>query len=225
MTLLPLKTLLTHNLGLKALCLVAAFALWYNIASEPELATIVSLPVDYKNLPKDLVISSDTVNSVSVEARGPASRLREMQQTRVAAVIDFSGVTAPGERTFTLSGNELNPPPGVTLVRAIPQQLRFSFEHQQTAKVPVEVAYSGVLPRGVRISSVHLEPKELEVVGPESRVRNARRALTDPFDLSRAATDSSQDLSVYMPDSEVRFTGAPLVNVKIRLEPDREPKQ
>ena len=41
-----LKALLTHNFGLKVLALLAAFALWYNLASEPELATIVSVPVD-----------------------------------------------------------------------------------------------------------------------------------------------------------------------------------
>ena len=124
-----LKKLVTHNFGLKALALCASFGLWYNLASEPELATIVSVPVDYKNFPRDLVISSDTVDAVSVEARGPASRLREMQETRVAAVIDFAGVHAPGERTFTLTGAELRPPRGVTLLRAIPEQLRFTFEH------------------------------------------------------------------------------------------------
>ena len=70
-----LKALVTHNFGLKVRSLFAAFGLWYNLASEPELATIVSVPVDYKNFPKDLVISSDTVDTVSMEARGPASRL------------------------------------------------------------------------------------------------------------------------------------------------------
>ena len=114
-----LRTLVTHNFVLKAVALLAAFGLWYNIASEPELATIVSVPIDYKNFPKDLVISSEPVDSVSVEARGPANELRAMQQTRIAAVIDFSSVHAPGERTFTLTSAELRPPRGVTLLRAV----------------------------------------------------------------------------------------------------------
>jgi YbbR domain-containing protein len=220
-----LKKLVTHNFGLKALALCASFGLWYNLASEPELATIVSVPVDYKNFPRDLVISSDTVDAVSVEARGPASRLREMQETRVAAVIDFAGVHAPGERTFTLTGAELRPPRGVTLLRAIPEQLRFTFEHEVTGKLPVEVEFSGTLPRGWTLGRTSVEPPQLEVTGPESRVRSARRALTDPFDLSRVKGDTSpelvQELSTYIPDAELRFASTPRVTVKIHLERNR----
>lgn len=217
MTAASLKTLITHNFGLKALALFAAYVLWFNIASEPELATIVSVPVDYKNFPRDLVISSNIVDSVSVEARGPASRLREMQQTRVAAVIDFASVHAPGDRTFTLTGAELQPPRGVTLVRAIPEQLRFRFERQTSGKLPVEVAYSGVLPRGMAIGKVTVDPPELIVTGPESRVLAARKAVTDPFDLSRVTGDSVQELSAYIADPELRFASVPRVTVKVRV--------
>jgi len=219
-----LKALLTHNLGLKVLALLAAFALWYNLASEPELATIVSVPVDYKNFPKDLVISSNIVDSVSVEARGPASRLREMQETRVAAVIDFASVHAPGERTFTLTGAELRPPRGVTLVRAIPEQLRYRFERQITGNIRVEVAFSGVLPRGMTLAGTTVEPPELVVTGPESHVVGARKVLTDPFDLSRVGDGSSgltQELSTYISDSELRFVSVPRVKVKAKVEKNR----
>jgi YbbR domain-containing protein len=218
MNLAPLKKLVTHNFGLKALALAAACGLWFSIASEPELATIVSVPVDYRNFPKDLVISSKIVDSISVEARGPASRLREMQLTRVAAVIDFATVRAPGERTFTLTGTELRPPRGVTLVRAIPEQLRFRFEYQKSGKLLVDVAFSGTPPHGMAVAKVTVEPAELVVTGPASRVADARRVLTDPFDLSRAATDPEQELSAYIDDAELRFVSVPRVKVKVRLE-------
>jgi YbbR domain-containing protein len=216
-----LKVLVTHNFGLKALALFAAVGLWFNIASEPELATIVSVPVDYKNFPRDLVISSSIVDSISVEARGPSSRLREMQEAHVAAIIDFASVLAPGERTFTITDAELRTPRGVTLVRVIPQQLRFRFERQINAKLPVEVAYSGVLPRGMTIGRVTVGPPELEITGPESRVIAARKAMTDPFDLSRVTSDASEqvrELSTYVGDPEIRFVSVPRVTVKIRLE-------
>ena len=218
MTAVSLKTLVTHNFGLKVLSLFAAFGLWFNIASEPELATIVSVPVDYKNFPKDLVISSSIVDSVSVEARGPASRLREMQQTRVAAVIDFASVTAPGERTFTLTGAELRPPRGVTLVRATPEQLRFTFEHQRILKLPVDVAFSGTLPRGFALGPVTIDPPALVVTGPESKVVAARKVLTDPFNLSHVTSTSEQELSTYVLDPELRFVSAPHVKVKVSIE-------
>jgi YbbR domain-containing protein len=218
MTASTLKALVTHNFGLKVLALFAAFGLWFNLASQPEQATIVSVPVDYTNYPSDLVISSKTVDSISVEARGPASRLREMQESHVAAIIDFSSVHAAGQRTFTLTAAEVRPPRGVTLVRVIPQQLRFDFERQVSAKLPVEVTYSGVLPRGLKIRDVTVNPHSLSIIGPESHVAEARTAVTDPFDLSRVTGDSEQELSAYIGDSEIRFTDVPRATVKIRLE-------
>ena len=216
-----LKSLVTHNFGLKALALFAACGLWFNIASEPELATIVSVPVDYRNFPKDLVISSPTVNSISIEARGPASRLREMQASPAGAVIDFSSVHNPGERTFTITSEQIRPPRGVSVVRTIPEQLRFRFEHATTRKLPVEISYSGALPHGVSLGKVSVEPSALEITGPESRVIEARRIQTDPFDLSRVTQDSNQELSVYLSDPELRFAEPAHVTVRVQLEHNR----
>ncbi|HEY4087815.1 MAG TPA: CdaR family protein [Bryobacteraceae bacterium] len=216
MMMASLKSLVTHNFGLKLLALGAACGLWFSIASEPQLATIISVPVDYKNFPKDLVISSSIVDAVEVEAQGPASRLREMQESRTTAIVDLASVRAPGERTFTLTG-AVQAPRGVTLGRMIPEQLRFRFEHQITGKVQVEVVYSGQLPPGLSIADVTVDPSELVVTGPESRVRDARRARTDPFDLARVSKDPEQDLATYIGDPELRTASAPRVKVRVRV--------
>jgi YbbR domain-containing protein len=216
MTAASLKSLVAHNFGLKVLALCAACGLWFNLASEPQLATIVSVPVDYKNFPKDLVISSSIVDSVEVEARGPASRLREMQESHPTAIVDLASVRTPGERTFTLTG-AVQAPRGVTLGRMIPEQLRFRFEHQVTGKVGVDVVYSGQLPAGLAIADVTVDPSELVVMGPESRVRDARKARTDPFDLTRVSKDSEQDLATYIGDPELRTASAPRVKVRVRV--------
>ncbi len=80
------------------------------------------------------------------------------------------------------------------------------------------MVYSGALPRGLNISNVTVDPPELEVTGPESRVLAARKPQTDPFDLSRVTGDSEQELAAYNSDPELRFAGAPRVKVKVRVE-------
>ena len=47
----------TTNIGWKLLSLAAAVALWVSVASEPELATLRSVPVEYKGVPDDLEIT------------------------------------------------------------------------------------------------------------------------------------------------------------------------
>src|SRR5205814_1444886 len=139
-----------------------------NIASEPELATIVSVPVEYNHFPKDLEISSDIVEAIDVEARGPAGEIRSLHDSAIAAIIDFASVQSPGERTFTLTTAELRLPRGIDLIRTIPAQLRFTFERRATSSVTVDVPFSGKLAPGFSIAQVETLPPQLRIAGPES---------------------------------------------------------
>ncbi len=209
---------LTRNLVWKLLSLVVAFFFWMNVASEPDLATIISVPVEYNNFPGGLEISSKIVESIDVEARGPAGQLRSLQDSRIAAVVDFSTVNAPGERTFTLTAKQLNLPRGITLIRTIPAQLRFTFEKQLTREVSVNVKFSGKLPQGLSVAEVDVEPQELSITGPESRVRESKELVSDPFDLTGVTDDTQETLGVYEAEPEVRILDAPQVTVKIHIQ-------
>jgi YbbR domain-containing protein len=208
---------LTRNWLWKLLSLAMAFLVWLTVASEPELATIVSVPVVYRNYPANLDISSDIASTIRVEARGPARQLRSLSDLRIAASIDFASVQAPGERTFTLTASNLNLPRGIDLMRTVPAQLRFRFENRMSRMMPVEIAFSGRLAAGLSIETT-VEPTELEIQGPESHVRDARDLASDPLDLTRVTGNTVQTLAVYAPDPELRFTGRPQVKVKIQVK-------
>jgi YbbR domain-containing protein len=210
---------LTHNIGWKLLALAAALGVWFNVASEPELETIFSAPVEYKNYPRDLEISSNIVEAIDIEARGPSGQLRALTESQISAIIDFSSVNAPGERTFTLTQKELNLPRGIALVRTIPAQLRFTFEHRTERALKVEVPESGTLREGLTITSIEVQPPELSIAGPASRVAAVKKAVSDPLDLSQVKGDSEQVLAVYIPEPQVRFLTVPRVTVKVHVEP------
>jgi hypothetical protein len=208
---------LTRNLLWKLLALAAAFGVWLNVSNESELATVVSAPVEYNHFPTDLEISSDIVETIDLEARGPSGQLRNLHDSRVAAIIDFASVNAPGERTFTLTRAELKLPRGIDLIRTIPAQLRFKFEKRASRSVSVEVPYSGALPPGFSIAGVDIQPPQLSIVGPESHVRGSGKLVADPFDLTNVRGDTAQTLSVYAAEPEVRILNTPQVRVKIRV--------
>jgi hypothetical protein len=210
--------LFTKNAGWKLLSVAAAFLIWMNIASEPDLATVISAPVEFRNFPRDLEISSSIVDSVDIDARGPAGKVRDFAGSRPSAVIDLASVTAPGERTFTLGPNEVKIPSGVQLVRTIPAQLRLKFEHRAQRDLKIDVPFSGKLPAGMEVVRMEVIPSTLTIIGPESHVMAAKDAVADPFDLSqvpRGTAVSEQHLNVFEAESEVRFTKYPQVTVKV----------
>jgi hypothetical protein len=208
---------LTQNLVWKLFALVAAFGVWMNVASEPELATIVSVPVEYNHFPQDLEISSDIVEAIDVEARGPAGQLRSLHDSQIAAIIDFANVQTPGERTFTVTTAELKLPRGIDLIRTIPAQLRFKFEKRVTRTVEIDVPLSGKLAPGLSVAEVVVEPPKLRIAGPESRVLDSKKLVSDPFDLTNVASDAQRQLAVYAAEPEVRILNVPQVTVRVRV--------
>jgi YbbR domain-containing protein len=209
---------ITYNMGWKLLSLLAGFLVWWNLGNDPDLATMLNAPVQFRDYPKDLEISSAIIDSVDVEARGTSGQLRELRSARLSAIIDLSSVTTPGERTFTLTSKEVKLPQGVQLVRTIPAQLRLIFEKRTTRELKVDVPTSGEPSAGLRVARIDIFPPALTITGPESRVRAARNAMADPIDLSHMTEDSQKDLAVYVAESEVRFVNKPQVTVKIHFE-------
>lgn len=116
------------NLGWRLLSVAIAVLIWMSVASEPEMATLISVPVQYKQPGDDLEVSSRLVETVQLETQGPSGRLRQLAAARPAVILDFSRVKEPGERTFNITQDQINLPRGVELLRATPAQLRFLFE-------------------------------------------------------------------------------------------------
>lgn len=212
-----MKGLLTRNIGLKVLALAASILLWKSVASDPELASFVSVPVQYRSLPDDLEISSDVFESVYVEVRGPSEELRTYRERNPSVVLDMSHVRA-GERTFTVDEDNLRLRRGLRLVRAIPAQLRFQFEPRATREVPVEVRFVKSPPQGYGIASYTVDPPRLLIVGPESRVARVRQLTTDPVDLSAVVGPAEFRVSAFVSDALVRFSKSPQVTVRVIIK-------
>ncbi len=208
---------LEKNLGWRLLALGIGLAIWLSVASEPEMATLISVPVQYKP-PPGLEISSRLTSTVQLETQGPSGRLRDLASSRTAVILDFSNVTKPGERTFNITRADTNLPRGVELLRATPAQLRFYFEPRETRTVPVVVRFSGALKSGAMDNFI-ASPSQKVIVGPASKVRRVQSVTTDPVDLAAMVPGHAQaTTTAYITEPEVRFVTAPQVTVKIVLK-------
>ncbi len=206
--------LLTRNFGWKLLSLVAAIGIWLSVASEPELATVSKIPVEYKGIPDELEISSEVQESVTIETRGSAGRLRDLPSARSAVVLDFSSVHAPGSRTFDIDARNVILPRGITLVRVIPAQLPFTFERRQMRDIPVEVRLAPPHKGYVVVSSV-ASPAKLRIVGPESAVLRPQSVATDVVDIGGVVSSAQYRVNTYLPEPLVHFQGPSHVTVHV----------
>jgi YbbR domain-containing protein len=213
-----LRDLLFQNLGWKLLSLAIALVIWALVATEPELATFANVRLEYKNLPEGLEISSEPVSSVMLELRGPSGALRGAGEAiHPAVVIDMSDAET-GERTFSIGDRNVKVVRGVRLVRAIPSEVRFQFEPRRMHTVPVQVRFVGEGQNGYVVGEYHVDPPEMDITGPRSRVARITSVVADPIDLSNKTGTSQFHVNVFTEDSFVRFLGTPEVVVTVTMK-------
>ena len=208
--------LLTRNLGWKVASLLIAFALWIAIAREPELATSLSIPIEFKNIPDDLDIGSNVPDRIHIEVRGPSGRLSRDNLSDLAVVLDLSGAHT-GERTYTIHPSNTNLPAGVEFYRAVPSQITLHFDRVMTQEVPVVPVYSKT-PDGYRVRAYQLKPARVRIRGPEERVKAIASVGTDPVDLTGVVSQKEFRTSVNLGDAQVRLEVPVTVTLKVTLE-------
>lgn len=213
-----MKSWILHNWPVKLLSLGLAILFWVLLVGEQELATSFTVPIQYKNIPKDLETISDVSEKVHLEIRGPSGKISPGNLSNTAVILDLTSVTRPGEWTFPVSPDVLNLPSGVTLDRAVPSQVRLHFERRASKDVPVKVRIGKNPPEGYRVASMKVEPETIRIVGPESRVQDETSVETDPVDLSDLTGPVSLSVHAYVGDAQARIAGDGKVRLKLEIE-------
>ena len=90
----------TRNLGWKLLSVGLAVVLWIAVEGEPELVTVQSVPVFYRNVEPSLALVANPPATVRVEMRGPSDVLGRDNLSNVALLLDLAGQTEPGEKVI-----------------------------------------------------------------------------------------------------------------------------
>jgi len=119
---------LTHNLGWKLLSVLLAVLLWIAVEGEPELVTVQSVPVFYRNVEPTLALVSSPPATVRLELRGPSDVLSHDNLSNVALLLDLAGQTEPGEKVFPVSRTNVTLPTGVSFVRSDPPELKLHLD-------------------------------------------------------------------------------------------------
>lgn len=216
--------LFTRDLGWKLLSLAIALLLWFFVASEPELSTFVTVPVQFKDMPEGVEVASDIVESVYLELRGPSADLRALEASRTYAVVLDMSQVRPGERTFAIGPGDVRLPRGLRMERAFPSELRFTFEKRTTAQVPVEVRFTAAQP-GYEVAGFQVSPSVLKIVGPESRVGRVKSVATDSINLSGVVGAAQFHVNAFVEDGHVRLVSPPqvIVDVQVKAKPESAP--
>ena len=205
-----------RHLGLKVLALALATLLWLTVAGEHVVERSMRVPLEFRNIPPQLEIVGDPPATVDVRLRGSSGVLGRIEPGEVIAVLDLAGAR-PGSRLFPFHNDEVRAPYGVEVAQVTPGTLALDLEHSATRTVPIVPALDGEAAPGFVVGRVTCEPATVQIVGPESRIRQLAEATTEPVSIA-GARDSVRDIvTVGVADSAVRLMQAQSATVIVEI--------
>jgi YbbR domain-containing protein len=213
MTLWPFR-----HLGLKVLSVALAVLLWMVVAGEETVERGIRIPLELQQFPAGLELQAEPPSTVDVRVRGQSGTLSRLTPGDLIAVLDLKGAQ-PGQRLFHVTPDQVRVPFGVEIVQVTPSTVALVLEKSGSKFVQVVPAVEGKPAAGFVVGKVVAEPDVVEVVGPESAVRRAAAALTEPVSVAGARADVRRAVSVGMLDSTLRLKASRQAVVDVRIEP------
>ena len=210
-----------RNLGLKLTALALAALLWLTVAGEHVVERIIRVPLEFRNIPPLLEVVGEPPGVVDVRLRGSSALLSRLEPGEVVAVLDLRAAR-PGSRLFHIQTEDVRSPSGVQVTQVSPGTLGLDLEKSGRRILEVKAALEGDPAPGFLVGLVKVEPKTVEVVGPESRVKKLAEATTEPVDVRTATADVRDVVAVGVTDSAVRLAQPQDVTVTVQVLPAPE---
>ena len=212
----PVKHWVSRNWGLKLFSLLIAVILWAAVASESSSEIGMDVPLEYRNIPAHFEITDDRTNTVDVRLRGSSNLIKGITSKDVSTAVDLNGMKA-GEHTVRLTSQNVEAPFGAEVVRVEPTLVRVNLEPTLSATVPVSPTIEGEPAAGFRIANVLVNPANIVVEGPESRVRVLQAMSTLPIRIDGRQSTLLESIDLNVPDAHLQLRGSPVVSVRIEI--------
>lgn len=168
------------NFGLKVLAIVIAVGLW--VAGHRDVERAVEVPVEFRNIPSDLMVLDNRVDYVVLRLNGPRTLVSTLDAGDLKLNLDLDGAKA-GTVSYPLSSTSFNIPRGVTIARITPPVVHLRLEPMIKRMLPVAVRFVNKPPAGQQIAETLVEPESVSVLGPAEELRRLVSVETLPIDL------------------------------------------
>jgi YbbR domain-containing protein len=207
-----------RHLGLKILAIALASLLWLTVAGEHVVERSLRVPLEFRNIPEALEIVGNAPDSVDVRVRGSSAVLSRLQAGELVAFLDLSSARA-GSRLFHIRNDAVRSPFGVEVAQVTPATLALELEKSARRRVPVVPATDGDPAPGFVVGRVTADPATVEIVGPDSRVRQVAEATTEPVSVKDARVRVRDAVTVGVVDPSVRLMQAVRADVTVEIWP------
>ena len=218
---MPLKipdfTLPFQHWPLKLLSLFIGVTLWYGIVAEDQVDMIMTVPLEMRNLPPNMVIANQFKKELDVSVRGPKRLLQEMQQQNISRPVDLSNAL-PGAVVVQNTPESIPFPRGVTVQRVQPANVTLMVDQLLEKSIPLVATTSGEPARGFSLEGIRLSPALIKVNGPRNLISKVQSINTITIDISGLTQTSTIQVPLVLSEPLQKLIGETVVEAEILIK-------
>jgi YbbR domain-containing protein len=192
------------HLGLKVIAVGLALLLWFSVAGQKQAERSLRVPLEFQNTPEQLELTSDPPGFVDVRVRGPARTLGQLRSGDLVALVDLASAR-PGRRMFHLMQEHVYVPTGIRVLQVQPSTISLQFEPSVSKTIKVVPITEGEPAPGFMLGRVSCNPDTVEVIGPESAMRELAQATTEPVSVTGATSRVTDSVTIGLPHPAARL--------------------
>ncbi len=220
------RPVLLRNLGTKLLSLAIAILIWFVFAAQQReriSERSYGIPLSVADLPEQTVIASPLPPTVEVRLRGPFTALRQLDPSKLEAVIDLTDAPR-GERIYRLAPEDVNVPQNVEVIAISPSEIRVALDSLAEKTLPIVARLTGEPAPDHSVEEVSVEPRSARLLGPATALAKMTSVETDPVSLAGRAASFSVPATVLTDAPGVRVREGQVVTVTVRLREAAPPE-
>lgn len=203
-----IKKLFTKNLGLKIFSFFLALILWFSLIPEEKKFSekTLNVPLELHNIPSDIELVERPMQTVQVSIRAPERLINQITSANVHAVLDLRKASTAQE-DYTLSRSMVSIPDGAEVKEISPSLVNLKFEKSEQLMLSIKPNIIGELPPGFTLLKTEVEPSEVLVKGPESKLNENDVVRTSPIDISNFKHTTAIEADLITPAPELTIMG------------------
>jgi hypothetical protein len=211
-----LRRLASQNLGLKVVALALAVAAWWFVAGESKVLVSFTIPLEIRNVPKEMTITNKAERQVEVRLSGPSSLLSGMRPSEISAAIDLTAGRA-GRQSFTLDDRAVKVPPGIKVQRIYPSSVEVILDRTERRMVAVTARIGGGAALRKRVAKVEIDPPSVEIEALPEEFARMPVVYTEEVVPDRTDGAYTAITRVETREAHAKIVGNPNVRVKIEF--------
>ncbi|MBW2108935.1 MAG: DNA integrity scanning protein DisA nucleotide-binding domain protein [Deltaproteobacteria bacterium] len=177
---------------------------WFSFSRGLESLTTLEVPIEYMNRNAGVEILDTSLNAVRLHLAGSGTLIKSLQPEQVQVRIDLKNATV-GDNTFIITPDDISLPPGVLLRKIEQPTIHVTLDVPMKKTLPIQVDWTGKLPRGLALTRVTIRPETTQVIGGSRILNKISTLYTEKVRLNNIEKSGILTASLVLTPASVRL--------------------